>query len=99
MSTDELNSIVRELKELRTLHEKVSEEITALEDRIKAHMEQEEVTIITTAEYQIRWVEITSSRLDTAALKHDYPNLTQNYTNTTVTRRFTLKYATPDSAS
>ena len=99
MSNDELNSIVRELKELRTLHEKVSEEITALEDRIKAHMEQEEVSIITTAEYQIRWVEITSSRLDTTALKHDYPNLAQNYTNTTVTRRFTLKYPTPDSAS
>lgn len=99
MSNDELNSIVRELKELRTLHEKVSEEITALEDRIKAHMEQEEVTIITTADYQIRWVEIVSSRLDTAALKHDYPSLAQNYTNTTVTRRFTLKYPTPDSAS
>ena len=49
MSTNELNTLARDLKELRLMAEQLDAEIKALEDAIKAHMTEHAVdTLITT---------------------------------------------------
>lgn len=39
-------------------------------------------------EYKVFWKTVTSSRLDTKALKAALPELVERFTNTVITRRF-----------
>lgn len=40
--------------------------------------------------YSVRWKSSTTSRLDTAKLKADHPDLVAQYTKTTTYRRFSI---------
>ena len=81
MSINEMERKARELRELQSLIEEAAAEAEA----IKAAMgDAEEVHA---GEYKITWKAVTSSRIDTAALKKALPDLAQQFTKTT-TRRF-----------
>jgi len=47
MSTQELTTIARDLKELRLMAEQLNAEIAALEQAIKAHMEEHDLDTLT----------------------------------------------------
>lgn len=67
MSINEMERKARELRELQALIEEATVEAEALKDAIKAAMgDAEEVHA---GEYKITWKAVTSSRIDTAALK------------------------------
>lgn len=90
MSTIELTSKVKELKELKMMAEELAAEITAIEDSIKAEMTARETDELITGEYKIRWKKVTSNRFDTTAFKKTHADLYEQYTKTTETRRFTV---------
>ena len=90
MSTIELTSKVRELKELKMMAEELGAEITAIEDIIKAEMTARETDELITGEYKIRWKTVVSNRFDTTAFKKTHADLYEQYTKTTETRRFTV---------
>lgn len=90
MSTNELTSKVRELKELKMMAEELAAEITAIEDTIKAEMTARETEELITGEYKIRWKKVISNRFDTTAFKKTHADLYEQYTKTTETRRFTV---------
>lgn len=90
MSTNELTSRVRELKELKMMAEELAAEITAIEDTIKAEMTARETEELITGEYKIRWKKVISNRFDTTAFKKTHADLYEQYTKTTETRRFTV---------
>lgn len=90
MSTNELTSKVRELKELKMMAEELAAEITAIEDTIKAEMTARETEELITGEYKIRWKKVVSNRFDTTAFKKTHADLYEQYTKTTETRRFTV---------
>lgn len=50
MSIQEINSKIKELRELKRMQEELADEIGTLEDEIKAHMTATETDTITTAE-------------------------------------------------
>ena len=76
----------RELRELQSLIEEAAAEAEALKDAIKAAMgDAEEVHA---GEYKITWKAVTTARIDTAALKKALPDLAQQFTKATTTRRF-----------
>ena len=86
MSINEMERKARELRELQALIEEATAEVEALKDAIKAAMgDAEEVHA---GEYKITWKAVTSSRIDTAALKKALPDLAQQFTKTTTARRF-----------
>ena len=86
MSITELEAKAQELKELQRMQEELEAEITAAQDAIKAAMgERQEVTA---GAFKITWKPVTSSRLDSAALKKELPELAERFTKTTTTRRF-----------
>ena len=86
MSNTELTSKIKELRELQSLIEEAQAEAEAIKDTLKAYMgEQEELRA---GEYKVTWKAVTSSRLDTAALKKALPDVAQAFTRETVTRRF-----------
>ena len=90
MSTQEISSKVKELRELKRMQEELADEIAALEDAIKAHMDAVGLDTLTTNDARIRWAEYTSSRLDAKALRRDLPELAERYTRTTTARRFSV---------
>ena len=86
MSTNELEIKVRELRQLQQLIEEAQAEAEAIKDAIKAHMGDSEE--LRAGEYKITWKPVTSSRLDSKALKAAAPELVERFTRTTTTRRF-----------
>jgi len=90
MSTQDINSTVKTIRELKRMREELDAEIAANEDLIKAEMNRTEKYTITGDDYKITWNEVSSTRLDTANFKKDLPDLFTRYSKTTTTRRFNI---------
>lgn len=90
MSTIELNSKVKELRELRRFAEEIAAEIEQLQDEIKAEMTARSAEEINGNDWRITWKAVKGSRLDSKKLKAELPEVAARYTVTTETRRFTV---------
>ena len=86
MSINEMESKIRELRQLQALIEEAQAE--AIKDAIKAAMGDSEA--IQAGEYKVTWKPVTSTRLDAAALRKALPDVAERFTRTTTTRRFTV---------
>lgn len=88
MSTMELESKARELKELQRMAEELSVEMETLKDEIRTAMgECEEVTA---GAYKITHKSITSSRIDGKALRHELPEIADCFTKTMTVKRLVI---------
>ena len=88
MSIKEIESKAKELQELKRLREELDAEMAVLEDEIKAFMGDQEQ--IVAGAFKITWRAITSSRIDTTALKKALPDVAADFMKQTTTRRFTV---------
>ena len=88
MSINEMEAKARELRQLQNLIEEAQAEAEALKDAIKAAMGDSES--IQAGEYKITWKAVTSSRIDTSALKKALPDVADRFTKETTVRRFTV---------
>lgn len=89
MSTSEIISTVSELQELVRMSEELNSEIEALRGKIKTVMGDSELLIA--GPYKVTWKTVTSSKLDTTALKKSLPDVAAQYMKTSTTRRFEVK--------
>lgn len=90
MSANEMTAKVRELKELKAMAEELEQEITAIEDAIKAELTARNAEEMTVDVYKIRWTKVTSSRFDTTSFKKAMPELYGQFTKTSESRRFSI---------
>jgi len=90
MSQNELSAKIRELRELKRLQEELFGEIEAIQDDIKRHMDAAQVDTLSGNDWKVTYKTVTSSRLDTTALKKALPDIAAQYTKTTTTRRFLI---------
>lgn len=90
MGTLELDSKIKELRELKRMAEELQAEIDGITDTIKAEMTARNVDTLTGADWKATWKAVTSSRLDTAALKKALPQVAKQFTKTSTSRRFVL---------
>lgn len=90
MGTIELDSKIKELRELRRMAEELQAEIDGITDIIKAEMTARNVDTLTGADWKATWKEVTSNRLDSTALKKELPDIAARYTKASTSRRFTL---------
>lgn len=88
MSINEMERKARELRQLQALIEEAQQEAETIKDAIKAAMGDAEE--IRAGEYRITWKPITSSRIDTTALKKALPDLAAQFTKTSAVRRFSV---------
>ena len=86
MSMNEIESKIRELRQLQALIEEAEQEAESIKDQIKAHMGDSEE--LRAGEYRVTCKPVTSSRLDSKALKAALPEVVERFTKTTTTRRF-----------
>ena len=91
-----INEIIRklnELSELRRMADELNAEIEAIQAEIKAHMTAEETDTLTAGAFKVTWKAVTSTRIDTAALRKDLPEIWQEYGKTSTTKRFSVAMA------
>lgn len=86
MSTNELESKIRELRQLQALIEETTAEAETIKDAIKASMGDSEE--LRAGEYKVTWKAVKASRIDTTALRKALPDVAQAFTRETTTRRF-----------
>lgn len=90
MSNTELSATIHELRELRRMADEIAAEIETLTDTIKEHMTAAGVDTLAGTDYKVTWRDVSSRRLDSAALKRDRAELYSQYSRETVSKRFTL---------
>ena len=86
MGTNELESKIRELRQLQALIEEATAEAEAIKDTIKAAMGDAEE--LRAGEYKITYKAVKASRIDTTALRKALPDVAERFTRITTTRRF-----------
>ena len=89
MSKSKRQALVDELVSLRQMAAELADEITALEDEIKADMNRQGVDTIEAGKHTVRWAVVESGRFDSKAFRAVYPTIYDQYTKFTEVRRFT----------
>lgn len=88
IAQNNLDEIMKELAEYTRLSEEIAATVDSLKDILKRQMEAAGVDTLTGTEHKASYKAVTSSRIDTTALKKERPEIAQAYTKTTNTRRF-----------
>lgn len=86
----DINALMGELAQYIRLQEEAAATVEALKDQLKAHMQAAGVDTLAGAEHKATYKAVTSSRVDTTALKKELPEIAARYTKTTEARRFTF---------
>ena len=86
MSIKEIESKARELRQLLALIEEAQAEAESIKDELKSAMGDNDT--MQAGEYKITYKTVTSSRIDTTALKKALPDVVQAFTKESTTRRF-----------
>lgn len=86
----DINALMTELAQYIRLQEDAAAMVEALKDQIKEKMTAAGVDTLVGTEHKATYKAVTSSRVDTTALKKDMPDIAARYTKTTETRRFTF---------
>lgn len=86
MSAREIESKVRELRQLQALIEEAQAEAEAIKDALKAALGDSEE--LRAGEYRITWKPVKAARIDTTALRKALPDIAKAFTRETITRRF-----------
>lgn len=90
MSIQEIDMKVQELRELQALVEEATAQMEAIKDAIKLKMVDEGTEVLQGDGWKATWHTVTSSRLDSKALKAAHPDLVAQYSKPSITTRFTL---------
>ena len=90
MSIQEIDLKVKELRELQALVEEANAQMEAIKDAIKLKMVDEGTEVLQGNGWKATWHTVTSSRLDSKALKATHPDLVAQFSKTSSTTRFTL---------
>lgn len=85
-----LDTIMAELAQYIRMQEEAAAMVESLKDQLKERMTAAGVESLAGSEHKATYKAVTSSRVDTAAIKRDMPEVAARYTKTTTTRRFTF---------
>ena len=90
MLAKNLDSQIHELRELRRMADELTAAIDTIQDAIKAEMTAAGVDVLTGSDWKAVWKSVTSSRIDTTALKKALPDLAAQFAKTSTVRRFSV---------
>jgi len=86
----DLTPKILEWKKLRLELDEIQATIDVIEDTIKAEMTTLGIHEMVVDIFKVRWIPVTTTRIDTKALKNDLPDVATRYSKTTESRRFTI---------
>lgn len=85
-----INEIMAELAQYTRMAEEIAATVDGLKDQIKKYMEENKLETLTGSEHKATYKTVATSRIDTAALKRNAPEIATQYTKTTESKRFTF---------
>ena len=85
-----IDSIMKELAEYIRMQEEAAAMVEALKDQLKERMTAAGVESLAGSDHKVTYKAVTSSRVDTTALKKELPEIAARYTKMTTARRFTF---------
>ena len=85
-----INEIMAKLAQYTRMAEEIAATVEGLRDTLKKYMEENQLETLTGNEHKATYKTVTSSRIDTSALKRNAPDIAEKYTKTTETKRFTF---------
>ena len=85
-----IDSIMKELAEYIRMQEEAAAMVESLKDQLKERMTAAGAESLAGSEHKATYKAVSSSRVDTTALKRDLPEIAARYTKTTTARRFTF---------
>lgn len=88
IAQNNLDTIMQELAQYTRMAEEIAATVDSLKDTLKKYMDENGLDSIAGSEHKASYKAVTSSRIDTTALKRDLPEIAARYTKTTETRRF-----------
>lgn len=88
MTMKHLDPKAARLREILTLIDELNAEADAIRDEFKAAMIDSGDEILTGTGWKATWKTVTSSRIDTTALKKALPDIAERFTKTTTACRF-----------
>ena len=91
MTIQEINKIMSELAEYQRLKDELETQIESLKDDLKRYMIDNDLTVLNGLEHKATYTPVTSTRVDTKALKSAHADIVGQYTKTSVSNRFTFK--------
>lgn len=83
-----LDEIMGELAQYIRMQEEAAAMVESLKDQLKQHMTAAGVDTLSGSEHKATYKAVTSSRIDTSALKKELPEVAAKYTKTTESKRF-----------
>ena len=85
-----IDNIMRELAEYIRMGEQITTTVDGLKDQLKQIMREQGTDTLTGTEHKATYKAVTSSRLDTTALKRELPEIAARYSKSSETKRFTF---------
>ena len=79
---------MREYSELKRMEEEIKGELDRVKAELIEYMQLEDIDTLQGVEHKATYKAITSSRLDSKALKLDHPEIIDKYSKATTSMRF-----------
>ena len=90
MDNLQLDEKLAQLRRCRRGMDTLKQEAEAIEAQVKAELERRGVDQVETDHYKVSWKTVSSTRLDSRALKEERPEIYARYAVSAVTKRFTV---------
>lgn len=87
---ENINFIMSELAKYNRMQEETAAIIDGLKDQIKAYMTANNLETLTGDEHKASYKIVSSTRIDTTALKKELPDIASRYSTTSSSMRFTF---------
>lgn len=84
------NEIFSDIAKYTRMKEEIETIIEGLKDTVKQYMTENNIDTLTGDEHKAIYKQVTSNRLDSAALKKELPDIAKRYTKPVTSARFTF---------
>lgn len=90
MTNRQIDNRIKKLQELERQKKEIEQKENELKAEIKRDLESKDIEELQTGNFIVRWKTIISNPLDSKALKTAFPELCEQFTKPTKSKRFTI---------
>ncbi len=90
MSTNEMNTVAREYREIQAMIKELEEQADSLKQTLIKEMDNRRVDTVQAGEFKVSYKLVESGRLDSKALKAAHSDIYSAFTKKTTSTRFTV---------
>ena len=90
LNNAQLVLLLKGIRDLQAQQKELDEQITYMQDMVKAHMTEVGTEAIDTGVYRVSWKTYTQNRLDTSKLKTERSDIYEQFSKTVECKRFLI---------